>query len=180
VCLGVIGRSGANYYVLDLDWRRMSFTSTLDAIRAMCRKWPRLRAKLIEDKANGPAIIDTLRKEISGIIAVTPEGGKEARANAVEPFFAAHNVHFPDPDGAVIQPDKNENVVRLEWVERLKSELLNFPMGKNDDAVDMLSQALLYFRTKRSKWVQAMTKITAQANERAQAATKANGGSHVG
>ncbi len=162
VCLGVIGKLGADYYVLDLDWRRMSFTSTLDAIRMMCRKWPRITAKLVEDKANGPAIIDTLKTEISGIIAVTPEGGKEARANAVEPFFVAGNVWFPDPTGAVIQPIISETAVKLEWVDRLKLELCGFPMGKHDDAVDMLSQALLYFRMRRSKWLEAMAKIVAK------------------
>ncbi len=166
VCIGVVGKVGADFYVLDLDWRRMSFTATLDAIRMMVRKWPRVRAKLVEDKANGSAIIDTLKKEISGIIAVNPEGGKEARANAVEPFFAAGNVHFPDPTGAVIQPEQSETVVRLEWVDRLKLELLAFPMGKHDDGVDMLSQALLYFRTRKSKWIEAMQKIVANGGER--------------
>lgn len=162
VCIGVIGRVGPDYYVLDLDWRRMSFTATLDAIRAMVRKWPRVRAKLIEDKANGSAIIDTLKKEISGIIAVQPEGGKEARANAIEPFFSAGNVWFPSLKGACIQPERSDEVVYLEWVQRLRLELLGFPMGKHDDGVDMLSQSLLYFRTKRSRWLEAMTKITQQ------------------
>lgn len=153
VCIGVIGRVGAAYYILDVDWRRMSFNATLDAIRMMVKKWPRARAKLIEDKANGPAIIDTLKKEISGIIPVTPEGGKEARANAVEPFFAAGNVYFPNPD-----------IFKWVWINRLKLELLNFPLGKNDDGVDMLSQALLYYRTRSSRWLEAMKKIRKDMN----------------
>lgn len=153
VCIGVIGRVGSAYYVLDCDWRRMSFTATLDAIRMMVKTWPRARTKLIEDKANGPAIIDTLKKEISGIIAVNPEGGKEARANAVEPFFAAGNVWFPDPV-----------VFKWVWINRLKLELLNFPLGKNDDGVDMLSQALLHYRKRTSKWIEAMSKIRNDMN----------------
>jgi phage terminase large subunit-like protein len=32
--------------------------------------------KLIEDKANGPAVIQMLGHEIPGLIPVTPEGGK--------------------------------------------------------------------------------------------------------
>jgi hypothetical protein len=57
----------------------------------MYAKWPKAHRKLVEDKANGTAVIETLRHEISGIIAVEPEGGKEARAHAVsddeEPIF---------------------------------------------------------------------------------------------
>jgi hypothetical protein len=32
---------------------------------------------LVEDAANGPAILSELRREISGMLAVKPEGGKQ-------------------------------------------------------------------------------------------------------
>jgi hypothetical protein len=38
---------------------------------------------LIEDKANGSAVIQELKHELPGLIAVHPEGGKVARAHAV-------------------------------------------------------------------------------------------------
>lgn len=159
VAMGVWGRKGGEFFLLDMVWQRMSFTATIAAIRALCRKWPRARAKLIEDKANGPAIIDTLGKEISGIVAVNPEGGKEARANAVEPYFEAGNVYFPDPEGAVTQPEKGGQPVRYEWVDNLMNELTGFPFAAHDDGVDQLSQALIYFRAKSSRFVEAMQKL---------------------
>ena len=157
VAIGIIGRVGGEFFLLDMMWRRMSFTATLEAIRMMARKWPRARAKLIEDKANGSAIIDTLKKEISGIIPVEPEGGKEARAQAVEPYFAAGNVYFPNVEkGAIVDPSKSNERVVYEWVDPLKLEMLGFPFAANDDGVDMLSQGLLYFRQKQSRFGEAM------------------------
>jgi phage terminase large subunit-like protein len=61
----------------------MSFTATVTAIRSLSAKWPKAHLKLVEDKANGTAVIDTPKHEISGIVPVQPEGGKEARAHAV-------------------------------------------------------------------------------------------------
>ncbi|MEO5895406.1 MAG: hypothetical protein ABIS06_06865 [Vicinamibacterales bacterium] len=49
----------------------------------------------MEDKANSSSIIDTLKHEIGGIIAVTPEGGKYARASMCEPKVEAGNVYLP-------------------------------------------------------------------------------------
>ncbi len=159
VCMGVWGRKGGEFYLLDVVWRRMSFTASIEALKSLVRKWPRARTKLIEDKANGSAIIDTLKRTISGIVPVNPEGGKEARANAVEPYFVAGNVFFPDPDGAITQPDKQNEPEVFSWVEELKAELTGFPFAAHDDGVDMLSQALLYMGTKLSRFVEAMKKL---------------------
>ena len=49
------------------------------------------------DKANGTAVIATLKHEIQGLIAVNPEGGKEARASAVSPQIESGNVYLPHP-----------------------------------------------------------------------------------
>jgi predicted phage terminase large subunit-like protein len=149
VCGGVWYRCGSDYYLVDRVWRRMTFTETCAAVRALTAKWPKVIAKLIEDKANGSAVIDTLHKEIPGIIEVEPEGGKEARANAISPLFEAGNVWLPDPE-----------MPGYEWVElEYKPELCKFPRGKKDDQVDMTTQALLYLHQKRSYLDEAMTKL---------------------
>ncbi len=95
----------------------------------MAAKWPQARLKLIEEKANGPAIISALRREISGIVPVNPQGSKEARLNAVAPDIEAGNVYIPDPS---IAP----------WIHDYVEELAAFPSGANDDQVDATSQAL--------------------------------------
>jgi hypothetical protein len=54
-------------------------------------------AVIVEDKANGPPSSTTLNKADPGFIAINPEGGKVARANAVTPLYEAGNVFHPDP-----------------------------------------------------------------------------------
>ena len=94
----------------------MNFPDTVKAIRAMTDKWPKATSKYIEDKANGSAVIDTLKDEISGIIPVDPDGGKEARANAVSPLFEAGNVYFPHPN-------------MCPWVNDVIEEMVSFLTG---------------------------------------------------
>ena len=125
----VWGRRGANFYLLDQIRRRMGFTDTLAAFVGMAKKWARVARKLVEDKANGPAVIDALKTHISGIVPVEPDGSKTARAYAVTPFFEAGNVFFPSPS---LSP----------WVVQLVEELTSFPSGAHDDQVDAMTQAL--------------------------------------
>jgi predicted phage terminase large subunit-like protein len=107
----------------------MDMPRTVDAIRGMSEQWPQAAAKLVEDRANGPAVIATLRHEIGGLIAVNPEGGKIARAAAASPQIESHNVYLPHP---AIAP----------WVEDLIEECAAFSYATHDDQVDALTQAL--------------------------------------
>jgi predicted phage terminase large subunit-like protein len=125
----VWGAKGADRYLLDQTRERMDLPRTLDAIRAMSAKWPNAAAKLVEDRANGPAVIASLKHELQGLIAVNPEGGKMVRASAVSPQIEAGNVYLPHPSVA-------------PWVEDLIEESASFPNAKYDDQVDALTQAL--------------------------------------
>ena len=78
----VAARRGADIYLVDRVKAQLSFPDTLAAIRQTCRQYPSARTILVEDTANGPAVIDTLRHEIPGIIAVQPQGDKVQRATA--------------------------------------------------------------------------------------------------
>lgn len=125
----VWGKKGADSYLLAQARARMSFTKTVTAVADLHADWPRARRILIEDKANGPAVIDTLKAHVPGIIPVEPDGSKLARAHAVTAYWEAKNIWLPHPD---ISP----------WVKGLVSELTAFPAGTNDDQVDSLTQAL--------------------------------------
>lgn len=129
----VWARRDADYYLMDWVHERMSFVQTLSAIRSMTAKWPRAKAKYIEDKANGSAIIDTLKHEIGGIIPVTPDGGKVVRASAVSPLWEAGNVYVPHP-------------LWKPGVEDLLQEIFEFPNAAHDDYVDAMTQALNYIK----------------------------------
>lgn len=124
------GRKAANFYLLDQVRGRMDFVRTREAFEALAAKWPQVHRKLVEDKANGPAIISALRERITGIVPITPKESKESRAAAVTTFFEAGNVYLPPPD---LYP----------WVKsELIPELLSFPAAAHDDQVDCVSQAL--------------------------------------
>ncbi len=125
----VWGRKGADKYLLDQVRARMSFTNTLQAFRTLTAKWPSSTAKYVEEAANGAALIDTLRKQIPGIIAVRPKGTKINRAQAVSPQIEAGNIYLPDPSMA-------------PWVHDYLEEWAVFPNGKNDDQVDSTTQAI--------------------------------------
>lgn len=126
----VWARRGANVYLLDQVHKRLSFTDTVTAFTALAARWPQCTTKLVEDKANGTAIIDTLKSKIPGIVPVTPTESKYARANAVAPLLEAGNVFLPDSS------------VGLFDAEALVDEAAGFPNGAHDDQVDATSQAL--------------------------------------
>lgn len=123
-------KSGANFYLVDCDTRKMDFTEQIRAMRRMSLKWPGAIGKVVEDKANGPAIISALGSEISGLIPYAPRGSKTARAYAVSPLFEAGNVYLPPMDS------------EHPWVREYMDELLAFPNGEHDDRVDATTQAL--------------------------------------
>ncbi|QGJ93452.1 terminase [Arthrobacter phage Mufasa8] len=120
---------GPNAYLLDQVRRRMTFTETVKAVEAMAAKWPQCVVKLVEDKANGTAVLDVLKAKLPGFIPVTPHESKEARASAVTPFVEAKNVWLPE---AKLAP----------WAETLIEEAASFPNGAHDDQVDAMTQAL--------------------------------------
>ncbi len=78
----VLAAKGADRFVLDLVRDRLDLPGTLLAVRRLSATWPAAHLKLVEDKANGPAVIQSLRHEISGFVEVNPEGGKISRAAA--------------------------------------------------------------------------------------------------
>ena len=132
----LVGRHGADYYILDQLRGRWSFTETVGQVKELAERargrFPRVAPRiLIEDKANGPAVIDALKHEVSGIVPVEPDGSKEARAHAVTALFEAGNVLLPDRSLA-------------PWVDEYRLELTRFPSGAHDDQVDATTQALRY------------------------------------
>ena len=156
------GKRGANSYLLFQKRGRMSFTTTVEAVCLLYDLEPHPQKVLIEDKANGPAVIDTIKKgpaepdatgkvhSIPGLFPVEPDGSKLARAHAVTSYWEAGNIFLPHPD---ICP----------WVKELISELTAFDAGAHDDQVDALTQALrqLYPLFSRLKISSAVLKAAA-------------------
>ena len=130
--VGLAGQTwGPNVYVTDRYRARASFGDSIQAILAMRAAHPHIVTTLVEDAANGPAVIDTLNQHVPGIVPVRPDGSKEARLTAITPLIEAGNVILPHPR---IAP----------WVDELIDELAAFPNGAHDDQVDSLSMLCRY------------------------------------
>ena len=134
---GVWARCGANHYLVAIIHDRLDFIATVAKIQAVSEAYPQAIRKLIEDKANGAAVMSMLRTKLPGIVPVSPTASKEARANAVTPFFEGGNVFIP----STLAGDKYIN------------ELCSFPNAAHDDQVDQTSQYLARYIRKRTSGV---------------------------
>ena len=128
VAITVWGKVGSDYYLRYCLRQHLDFPQTLTAIRTVRQLYPDATAVLIEDKANGSAIIQTLQSECF-CIPVNPMGGKEARVHAVSPAIESGHVYVPES---------------APWLEEYLDEWSVFPVGAHDDMVDSSTQALSY------------------------------------
>ena len=128
----VWGRRGGDFYLLDREANVMEFQETLTRFLAMCNKWPRALNKLVEDKANGPALQSMLQHSVPGIVMVPVTQDKPGRLRAVSPVFASGNVYLPDPQ---VHP----------WAADVIEELVRFPNSAYNDDTDATSQALAFW-----------------------------------
>ena len=127
VAIQVWGKKNKNYYLLDAIKKHLNFVDTLAAIRNLKSQYEDTIFILIEDKANGTAIINVLSSEMEGVIPIKPEGGKVTRANAVSPAIESGRVFLPR---------------FASFVDDFVSECSAFPNGAHDDQVDAMTQAL--------------------------------------
>lgn len=125
----VWGKKGANCYLIAQFRAKAGIKKSVQAILQLTQDHPKARRKFVEDKANGPALIDLLKGEVAGIIPVQPKGDKVSRANAILYLVEAGNVYLPDPK-------------LYSWVNEFIEELAVFPNGTHDDQVDAMTQAL--------------------------------------
>lgn len=156
---------GADIYLMPICiHKRMNFPDTIDAVAEFVggsnlgndKKFPGIfpfiKMKLVEDKANGSAVIDTLRHRIPGMIPYEPgNASKSSRLQSASWRFRAGNVYLP-----------HESIA--PWVKEYVYELCAFPKAKKDDYVDATSQAFLFiggdskvegapeFNTQESRW----------------------------
>ena len=137
-----IGRKGANKYLLARVCERMGFSATKTRILNEHARSPFTRktiAVLIEDKANGPAVLDALEDDVPGLTPISPQGGKVARANAVQPQHEAGNFFLPSP-----------TLKGCEWVNDFVDLFARFPGVKNDDDVDAWTQGVNWYTTREN------------------------------
>lgn len=127
VAIQVWSKRGNDYYLRYSVNKHLEFPETVRAIVTAKHLYPQAAYILIEDKANGSAIIQTLQRQLVGVLEVTPRGGKVSRVNAVAPAMESGHVFLPEG---------------VAWAQDLVEQFAAFPAGKHDDMVDACSQAL--------------------------------------
>ena len=124
-------RTGNQYYLLDQIRFRGGFTVQLAKMRAFIKRYPEAIAHVVELAANGAATIETLQKELDGVVPVKPDGSKIVRAQAVSPMVEAKQVNLPSGRA---------------WLDDFLTECTAFPTAPHDDIVDTLGHGLRRLR----------------------------------
>ena len=117
VAVGTIAVKGPDRYVRDIVNKHLDLPATETEI---LRQQQACKASvvLVEDKANGSAVIKSVKRKISGVVAINPEGGKVNRVFATAGEFQAGNWWF----------DRN-----AAYTEVAIEQLTKFPGAKYDD-----------------------------------------------
>lgn len=159
VAIQAWGTSGPNKYLLHRIVEKMGFTATCTALELVIAKYPKHVAVLIEDKANGSAVIEVLKQKYPRVIAIEPEGGKIARAYAMQPEQEAGNIYLPDPS---IEPT----------IEDFVHESCGFPNAAHDDEVDAMTQTINWLRVrgKTNGMIEHMARQVAEREAKRKAA----------
>ena len=134
-------------YMVDQVRAKLDFVATVEALRAFVDLHD-VTTVWVEKKANGAAVIRTLRDEVPGIRAWPPKG--EAQASKVERANAA-------------QPSMRDVYYPRGWAQMdvYRKEHLGFPLAKNDDQVDGTTMAVsLLARRTRKRYKKALEKLS--------------------
>jgi predicted phage terminase large subunit-like protein len=136
VAIGVIGVKGRKRFILDIVNEHLDVIATESVIRRKREQYSNkdgyVSAILVEDKANGPAVIQRLRQNVTGVIPIEPLGGKIARFCAVAPEWQSGDWYV---DRAAA------------WTEPFVRQITMFPMAENDDMADCMSQVGIHLGT---------------------------------
>lgn len=111
-------------------WRdHVDYNGSKAAVQALSLRYPEVAHTIIEDKANGPALISELRYVVPTIRAFNPNpyGDKTQRLRAITPVIAQHRLR----------------IVKAEWNAAYLEELTRAPQVHDMDQVDSTTQAVL-------------------------------------
>lgn len=126
VAIVVIGVKGRKRFVLNVVNKHLGAAGTEAEMRRQRDANHPIRAVLVEDRANGPAVIQRLKVSIPGVIEINPQGGKTARVFAAAPEWQAGDWYV----------DRN-----AAWTEPFIEQITMFPNAAHDDMTDAMSQS---------------------------------------
>lgn len=125
------------YFLLHIWRKKVAFPELLRTTKSLCEQW-NPHEVIIEDKASGIALIQSLRDPREGIkvpvIAVDPGAfSKVVRMENEATAIEAGLVYLPES---------------APWLLEFEDECSQFPVGEHDDQIDPMS---MYLKRKREK-----------------------------
>lgn len=137
VCGEVWSVSGANCFLLAEDCGKKDYSKSCNAMITMKNDWPLTSKILIEDKANGSAIISAFKEMIPGITPIPANKGDSPKTKAlvVSRKQEAGNVILPHP-----------KLPGYGWVQNFIDEYADYTGAESDknNRVAAGCQAIIY------------------------------------
>jgi predicted phage terminase large subunit-like protein len=127
VCTTWIVTRSRQFYLIDVHRARLDYPALKASVVTLAAKY-KARRVLVEDTSAGTALVQELRRQVSGVIAVKPERDKVSRMAVASSKFEAGQVLLPR---------------RAPWLADFEAELFAFPGARHDDQCDSVSQALI-------------------------------------
>ena len=141
VVMSLWGIRGSYKYLIHLVREKLDIIATIAELRDIHSRFQGINYTLIEDKANGSAIISMIQEKIKGVIPFNPgQDSKPARLNAVAPQIEAGNLWIPDK---YYEPNRERFAWCTDILDACIDELILCPKGATDDFVDSMTQVFL-------------------------------------
>ena len=129
---GVIDK---HLYLLEVLQRRLNYPDLRRTVKQQAEIY-RVKTILIEDKASGTQLIqDLIADRVHGVTRYQPKMEKIMRMHSVTSTIENGFVHIPE---------------HAPWLAEYLHELAVFPRGRFDDQIDSTSQALDWFKERRT------------------------------
>lgn len=125
--------------ILEVVRKRMDVIETRESIKAMAYRWPQANYIIVEDKANGPAVIADLKSILPIIRPFNPNpyGSKSQRLSSVAVEFFKGCVRL----------------LRADWLAVFEAELTRFPAYPTDDQCDAVAQLIISVLHHLDEWI---------------------------
>lgn len=121
------------YYLIDMIYDRMTFKESVQEVHNIIEKHPYYTECLVEPKANGQALIESLQEiGVRVIAAESPTESKLSRASAISPIIQSGKLYIP----------------KHNLGDEYLSQMISFTgQGKHekDDLVDATVQVMLFY-----------------------------------
>ena len=122
---------GADCYLVDQRRGQWNFSEQIKMMKELSELYPMVGKWYVENKANGAAAIDTMKKSIRGLIPWSSSTKKEIRISTVAGWIESGNIYVP-----YSHRDR-------PWIEEFLKEGFEYPSTSFDDQLDCMSIAIL-------------------------------------